>query len=168
MLATRHRSDARNPPTGGPIPGATVNVSDDQLRELVEEFFRAVSFDPGDRPSYPRIRELFVPYGRLTRNGPDGAQTHTVDEFIASRQAMVDSGRLTSFHEFEMAAVTESFGGVAHRLSTYGKRGITDGVPHEARGIISTQFLRTSAGWLMTSMAWEDERADLPLPDRYL
>lgn len=47
-------------------------------------------------------------------------------------------------------------------------RGVTDGVAHEARGIISTQFPHTPAGWLMTSMAWEDERADLPVPDRYL
>jgi hypothetical protein len=81
-----------------------------------------------------------------------------------------------SFHEFETAAVTESSGGVAHRLSTYGKRGLTDGAAHEACGdgaaheacgIISTQFPRTPAGWLMISMAWEEERADLPVPDRY-
>src|SRR5262249_39653288 len=121
------------------------------LKSLLDEFFRAVSFEPGDRPPYHRIHDLFVPGGRLMRHGPGGAEIWTVDEFIEPRQAMVDAGRLTSFLEYEIAAVTESFGGVAHRLSTYGKRGVTDGLPHEGRGVISTQFLRTAEGWRMTS-----------------
>ncbi len=140
---------------------------DAELKALVEEFFRAVSFEPGGAPCYRRIHDLFVPGGRLMRHQPEGAEIWTVAEFIEPRQAMVDAGRLTSFLEFEIAAVTEAFGGVAHRLSTYGKRGVTDGLPHEARGIISTQFLRTVDGWRITSMAWEDERTDLAIPARY-
>jgi hypothetical protein len=35
------------------------------------------------------------------------------------------------------------------------------------RGLISTQFIRTPRGWKMSSMAWDDERPGLAIPDRY-
>src|SRR6266404_4013075 len=39
------------------------------------------------------------------------------------------------------------------------------GVLFEARGMISTQFILTPAGWKMSSMAWDDERPGLSIPD---
>ncbi len=48
-----------------------------------------------------------------------------------------------SFLELETAAITEIFGNVAHRLSTYEKRGVTNGNAFEGKGVISTQFVRT-------------------------
>jgi hypothetical protein len=80
---------------------------------------------------------------------------------------MVDSGALTHFREVEIAAITEAFGNVAHRFSTYEKRGSMHGSEFAARGAISTQFVRTPSGWRISSMAWDDERPGLVLPDRY-
>jgi hypothetical protein len=37
----------------------------------------------------------------------------------------------------------------------------------QGSGVISTQFIRTPRGWKMTSMAWDDERPGLTIPDRY-
>jgi hypothetical protein len=34
--------------------------------------------------------------------------------------------------------------------------------------MISTQFLRTPASWKISSMAWDDERPGLVIPNRYL
>lgn len=138
-----------------------------ELASLVGEFFRAVSFQPGERPAYGRIRSLFIERGLLIRNAGDAPEISTVDEFIAPRLRLVESGRLTAFEERESADITEVFGNVAHRLSTYSKRGVTDGTTAEARGVISTQFVRTPDGWRMTSMAWDDERPGLTIPDRY-
>jgi hypothetical protein len=42
-----------------------------------------------------------------------------------------------------------------------------DGQAIEGAGLISTQFIRTPTGWMMTSMAWDDERPGLAIPDRY-
>jgi hypothetical protein len=69
--------------------------------------------------------------------------------------------------EVEFAATTEVFGNVAHRFSTYEKRGTMQGEAIEGRGVISTQFIRTPSGWKMSSMAWDDERPGLAIPDRY-
>jgi hypothetical protein len=138
-----------------------------ELKTLIDEFFRAVSFRMGERPAYERIRDLFIEGGKLIKNSAEAPEIATVDEFIAPRQSMVDSGALTSFEEVETAEITEVFGNVAHRFSTYEKRGVMDGAATEGRGLISTQFIRTPSGWRISSMAWDDERPGLAVPERY-
>jgi len=138
-----------------------------ELGRLLDGFFQAVSFRPGQRPRYDRIPALFVPDGWLIRGGAGAPEISTVPQFVASRQHLFDAGRLTAFEEVESAAVTEVFGAVAHRFSTYAKRGVRDGEPFAGDGVISTQFIRTPAGWRMTSMAWDDERPGLEIPARY-
>jgi hypothetical protein len=139
----------------------------DALEVLIGEFFAAVSFPEGGAPQYDRIRDLFVPEGLLIKNSGDVPEISGVEAFIAPRQDLVDAGRLTSFEEIEVAARTERFGNVAHRLSTYEKRGVQDGTAFAAVGIITTQFIATPAGWRMTAMAWDDERPGLVVPDDY-
>src|SRR5215207_7487379 len=129
-----------------------------ELKALIDEFFRAVSFASGHRPAYARIRDLFIDDGKLIRNSSELPEISSIDDFIASRQSMVASGALTSFEEVETAETTEVFGNIAHRFSTYEKRGTMHGKATEGRGVISTQFIRTPSGWKMSSMAWDDER----------
>jgi hypothetical protein len=137
------------------------------LKALTDEFFGAVSFALGQRPAYARIRDLFIDKGKLIRSSSEVPEVSSVDEFIASRQKLVDEGALTSFEEVETAETTDVFGNIAHRLSTYEKRGMMHGEATDGRGVISTQFVRTPGGWKMSSMAWDDERPGLAIPDRH-
>src|SRR5690242_19072326 len=132
---------------------------DEELSALMDRFFLAVSFGAGRTPEYERLHDLFTPAGRLVNAIGDALDDTTVAEFIEPRRALVDAGVLTSFEEVETGAVTESFGKVAHRFSTYEKRGVRDGTAFAARGRIATQFVRTPGGWRITSMAWDDEAA---------
>lgn len=136
-----------------------------QIASLTDAFFRAVSFPHGGRPDYGRIRGLFINAGLLIKNTADPPDVSTVEQFIAPRLALVEAGRLTSFEEAELDHRTEVFGRVAHRLSTYVKRAVTDGASTEVRGVISTQFVDTSDGWRISSMAWDDERPGLTVPE---
>jgi len=138
-----------------------------ELGRLMERFLRAVSFAEGERPAYGELRRLFAEGAHLTKTSDAVPESATVDAFIAPRQASVDAGTLTWFEELEVAEITEIFGNVAHRFSTYEKRGSLNGDAIDARGAISTQFIRTPDGWRMSSMAWDDERAGLELPARY-
>ncbi len=131
---------------------------ENELDRLMHAFLAAVSFDPGHTPDYDAIRTLFIVDGMLIRNSGDAPEVTNVDEFIAPRQALVDSGALTAFFEGELDAITEIFGTIAHRFSHYEKRGTQNGSSFEARGAISTQFVRTPNGWRMSSMVWDDER----------
>jgi hypothetical protein len=138
-----------------------------ELAALTHEFLAAVSFKQGERPRYDAIRDLFVGEGLLIKNSADAPEIASVDAFIQPRQQIVDSGALTHFREVEIADITEVFGNVAHRFSTYEKRGNMHGSDFAVRGAISTQFIRTPSGWRISSMAWDDERPGLVLPDRY-
>jgi hypothetical protein len=138
-----------------------------ELKRLIDEFFHAVSFKVGEKPSYSKLHELFIESGLLIKNSGAVPEISTLQQFIPPRQASVDAGELTRFHEAEIAETTEVFGNVAQRFSAYIKSGALNGVSFEARGMISTQFILTPDGWRMSSMAWDDERSGLRLPKHY-
>ncbi|SDO24512.1 hypothetical protein [Polaromonas sp. JS666] len=139
-----------------------------ELDSLSTRFFRAVSFEPGDKPAYKDIHGLFIATGLLIKNTASTPEISSVAEFIAPRQALVDSGALTRFKEWELSETTQIFGNIAHRYSAYGKAGTQGGKAFEARGVISTQFIKTPEGWKMSAMAWDDERPGLSLPAELL
>jgi len=138
-----------------------------ELDRLVAEFFRAVSFEPGEAPPYENIHALFVEPGLLIKNVTATPEISTVRQFLEPRRAMVATGELARFREWELSETTEIFGNVAHRFSAYAKSGTLNGMPFEARGMISTQFVLTPAGWRMSAMAWDDERPGLSISDRH-
>ena len=139
-----------------------------ELDSLSTRFFRAVSFEPGDKPAYDDIHSLFITAGLLIKNTASTPEISTIAGFIAPRQALVDSGALTRLKEWELSEITQVFGNIAHRYSAYGKAGTQDGKAFEARGVISTQFIKTPQGWKMSAMAWDDERPGLSLPAELL
>ena len=143
---------------------STVTV---EIDRLTAEFFRAVSFEAGGTPPYENISTLFIESGLLIKNTAATPEISTVQQFIEPREAMVRSGVLTRFREVELSQTTEIFGNVAHRFSAYAKSGSMNGTAFEARGMISTQFINTPAGWKMSAMAWDDERAGLTIPLHY-
>jgi hypothetical protein len=138
-----------------------------ELGRLTSEFFRAVSFEAGETPPYENINALFIESGLLVRNTTSTPEISTLREFITPRQAMVSSGELTCFRESELFETTEIFGNVAHRFSAYAKSGTMNGASFEARGMISTQFILTPAGWKISAMAWDDERPGLSIPQHH-
>lgn len=143
-------------------------MADDQaeLDALMGRFLACVSFAEGERPAYDRLAGLFTAGARVIRTGPEPSESSTLHEFVEVRARRVEAGELTSFEETEVAETTELFGNVAHRFSIYEKHGTTPQAPIGGRGAISTQFVRTPDGWRISSMAWDDERPGLELPER--
>ena len=132
-----------------------------ELDRLSAEFFRAVSFEAGEAPHYRNIHSLFIDAGLLIKNSGPAPEVSSISQFIESRQAQVDAGELTRFHEAELSETTGIFGNVAQRFSVYEKSGTLKGASFETRGMIATQFILTPAGWRMSAMAWDDERPGL-------
>jgi hypothetical protein len=142
--------------------------SKQEIDALTAAFFRAVSFVEGETPAYADLPQLFLPSACLIRNSGATPEVSTVPQFVEARQRKVAAGELTRFREAETGEITEIFGQVAHRFSTYEKEGLDLGKPLAGRGIISTQFVMTPAGWRISSMVWDDERPGLTIPPRYL
>jgi len=138
-----------------------------EIDRLTTEFFRAVSFEEGETPPFENIHDLFIESGLLIKNVSSTPEISTVSQFIEPRLASVRAGELTRFNEAELSETTEIFGNVAHRFNSYVKSGTLKGVPFSARGMISTQFIRTRAGWKISAMAWDDERPGLSILAKY-
>jgi hypothetical protein len=139
-------------------------MTDDQMAAILWRFFQAVSFEEGGRPSYATLHDLFIDGGKLITTSGPAPEVAGVDEFTTPRQRAVDRGELAWFKETEIDGVTAAFGNVAHRFSRYRKEGRRDGADFTGRGMISTQYVRTPAGWRISVMAWDDERPGLVLP----
>ncbi|MFF3958931.1 GNAT family N-acetyltransferase [Streptomyces sp. NPDC001890] len=133
-----------------------------ELDRLMHALLGAFTNTGGSRPNLDAVREVFIPQATIIANtggtADGGAEpvVHDLDSFIAPREKMLTDGTLTEFSEWEVAERTEVFGSIAHRFSEYRKSGIRDGERFEGAGRKTVQFVRTPAGWRMSSMAWED------------
>lgn len=129
-----------------------------EIDRLTESFFGLFSNRDGARVDLSRIFDLFVPRGLITNCAGPSPVVSTLEEFIEPRQKILTDGSLVDFHEAELSECTTIFGNAAQRISTYRKSGIRDGIAFSSRGVKTFQFIRTSTGWWILSMAWDDER----------
>jgi hypothetical protein len=125
------------------------------IAELVEEFFAA--FRSG--MDAETLRELFLPQAVIVRTGGEVPVVHGVDSFVRPRAELLASGRLTDFREWEESGRLDVYGDIAQHFCGYAKSGVLDGKPFTGRGMKSLQFVRTAAGWRISALAWDDERA---------
>lgn len=56
------------------------------LKGLMNEFFRAVSFAVGEKPAYLRLHDLFIESGLLIKNSGPSPEIATLAGFIGPRQ----------------------------------------------------------------------------------
>ncbi|GAA0317087.1 hypothetical protein GCM10010302_65180 [Streptomyces polychromogenes] len=127
-----------------------------ELDELMRVFLGAFTNTAGAAPDVDAVRRVFIPEGMIIKNVGGEPVVHDLDAFIAPRRTILTDGTLTEFSEWEVSERTEIFGSIAHRFSEYRKSGRLEGRWFEGGGHKTTQFVRTPAGWRMSSMAWDD------------
>jgi hypothetical protein len=133
---------------------------------LMDAFFQAFGNLGGVRPPLDRLRELCLPGAVIVKQGGAEPEVFGLEAFIAPRERLLTDGTLVDFQEEEVEAQTTVWGGIAQRLSLYRKSGVLAGRPFQARGMKTTQLVRTSGGWRISALAWDDERDGLQLPER--
>ncbi len=138
------------------------------IDELVSTFFGLFSVKEGCRADLSIINQLFIPEGLIIKNVSSTPEIYNLQQFIEPREKMLNEGVLLDFREEELSEKTEIFGNIAHRFSLYRKSGVMSGVAFEARGMKTIQFVKTPDGWKMSSLAWDDEREGLSIPDEYI
>ncbi len=133
------------------------------IAEIVRVFFSAFTSGEDCIAGLAALRAVFLPEAVIVRTCGQSPVVYDVESFIEPRQALLTSGTLVDFREWELSGRTEVFGDIAQRFSTYAKAGVQDGVPFTGRGAKTLQFVRTSSGWRISSAAWDDEREGLAL-----
>jgi hypothetical protein len=128
------------------------------ISAIVRTFFAAFTSGADCAVRLDALRDVFLPAAVIVKTCGGEPVVYGVDSFIAPRQALLTGGTLVGFAERELSGHTEVFGDIAQHFCSYAKAGMQDGTPFTARGMKTLQFVRTSAGWRISAVAWDDER----------
>ncbi|MFI6445624.1 GNAT family N-acetyltransferase [Kitasatospora sp. NPDC050543] len=139
-----------------PVGGVAASDVKAELDQLMRTFLGAFTNTGGSEPNVDAVREVFIPQGMIISHVGAEPVVYDLDAFVEPRLRILTDGTLTEFSEWEVAERTEIFESIAHRFSEYRKSGFLNGEWFEGSGRKTTQFIRTPAGWRMSSMAWED------------
>jgi hypothetical protein len=143
--------------TSGPMIGGLARADVEEVERVVAAFLAAfVSFPVDARMD--ALRSLFLPGAVVVKTCGGAPVLDDVDGFIAPRAELLSSGELTDFREWPVSGTVEGFGDVAHWFGRYAKSGVQADVPFAGQGMKSVQLVRTSRGWRITAVAWDDER----------
>ncbi len=135
------------------------------IDELTSTFFGLFSNKDRNKVDLSAIYQLFIPEGLIIKNVSSEPEIYNLHQFIEPREKMLNEGLLVDFKEEELSERTEIFGNIAHRFCLYFKSGVMSGEAFETRGMKTIQFVKTPNGWKMSSVAWDDEREGLVIPD---
>ena len=136
-----------------------------ELESIASAFFSAFSSSDLKPVDLADLRELFLPGATIVAVAADGVPNrYDVESFIEPREALLNSGRLLGFSEREVTAEMRIFGDIAQRWSLYSKSGTLDGRSADGWGRKAAHFVRTSAGWRISAIVWQDgaDGAEIP------
>jgi hypothetical protein len=135
-----------------------------EIDRLVEAFFRVFRNQGGAVPGLESLHGMFIKAGLIIKTCGPVPEISNVQQFIEPRKAILNDGTLREFIEEEVLERTAICGNIAQRISFYRKSGILSGQPFQGRGVKTFQLIRTTAGWKLSSVAWDDEREGFALP----
>ncbi len=159
---------APQPPAPAPAAMPEARPQDvDTIDHIVAALYDVISGPAGAPRDWNRFRSLFLPEARLIPNGVrEGVAFHrvlSVDDYV---QRAAQNTAQNGFFESETARRQQRFGAIAHVFSTYESRRERTAAPF-ARGINSIQLLYDGKRWYLTTIVWDSERPDNPIPAEY-
>ncbi len=129
----------------------------DAIDKLVKAFFNSFTNKGGAKPDLEGIYRLFIPEGIIIKNSGAEPEVYNLNSFIEPREKLLNDGQLVDFSEEELTERTDIFGAIAQRFCLYRKSGTLNGEKFETRGMKSIQLIKTTNGWKISAVAWDDE-----------
>lgn len=169
---------ARKGPARTPTPPAwkepkPLEVEPDgaSVDTIVTGLYACVSHGPEYEPNWKRMRALFLAKAIVVppkRPDAEALAVLDVDAFEARIRAYIAGRRQRreplGFTEREIARLENCFGRVCQVFSTYETvRSPRDKEPF-ARGVHTIQVVSDGNRWWIAALAWDNERADNPIP----
>lgn len=127
------------------------------IDEVICAFFAAFDNRDGRVPTIDVFDSLFARTSVVASHGASALSIGTVKEFVQPRVALLSSGRLVSFFEWETDAQTTVLGSLAVRRSRYSKSGQLDGLPYAGVGTKFFQLALVEGEWRIVALSWADD-----------
>jgi hypothetical protein len=132
-------------------------VENPEIQAVVDTFFGAFRSGEGLDARMDALRAVLAPEAVITKMDGHAREAMDVEAFVEPRRALLGSGRLEDFREWELDGRTEVFRGIAQHWCLYAKSWTEAGVAHHGRGAKSIQLAHEAGGWLITSVNWADD-----------
>jgi len=129
-----------------------------QLTLLTNLFFSIFTNSKGKQPDWELIHRICLPETHIIKKAGTLHEVYTLSSFITPRKKILSDGSLTDFEEKEIGEETKIIGSIAQRYSRYQKSGTLNGNAFLEYGHKLFQFVKTSEGWKITSLIWEDDK----------
>jgi hypothetical protein len=128
-----------------------------EINNLTKKFFDL--FDNTDHkiPDWTIAPNICIPEIIIIKKTGLTELVYNLTNFIEPRKTILCDGTLTNFREWELHEATEIIGHIAHRRSMYQKSGNLSGKSFIETGTKLFQFIKTSNGWRINSLVWEDD-----------
>ncbi len=137
------------------------------IDNLTAELYKSICFEVDNHPPVEKLKDLYIPTANMIRNDEASPEIMTVDDFIKSYTDRISDGTIKSFFEDELNHITEIFGTIAHRFSTYEtKFDLTNPKPFSL-GINSIQYIKIGNNWKISSIVWNNQNDTNKIPDKY-
>jgi hypothetical protein len=140
------------------------------LDNIIAALYDVISGPAGQKRDWDRFNSLFITGARLIPTGKaqDGTVRHRVQTPAEYQATSGPALEQNGFFEKEIHRVAETYGNITHLFSTYESRRTAADPQPFARGINSIQALYDGKRWWVVSIFWDSERADNPIPSKYL
>lgn len=134
------------------------SASTDKLRinRLVQHFF-SIFNNKGQQPQWNLLTTTCLPETLIIKKTNGSELIYNLNSFMEPRKKLLSDGSLKEFEENEISEETVISGHIAQRSSRYQKSGQLNGKHFHEYGHKFFQFVKTQAGWKISSVIWEDE-----------
>lgn len=130
------------------------------INEISQKFFGLFTNTNGKKPDLDLLYNLCIPETTIIKKEKEIQEVFTLDSFIAPRKKILTDGTLKDFQEKEIKSETRISGNIGQRYCEYVKSGIKEGKSFQQKGHKMIHFLKTSEGWKISSVLWEDDKID--------
>lgn len=128
---------------------------------LMDAYYESVSGPPGQRDG-ERMLSLFIEGGKISIGLEGDAPTHQLaEDYLRSERFLTIS---EDFYEQEIGRVTQSFGNMAHVMSSYGISDAWSNTDFRARGVTFFQLVQHNDRWWILGTLWQRASDENPLP----
>lgn len=152
------------------------NVDDKYLEKvqtidgIIETLYDVISGEIGEGRDWQLFEFLFHPEGKLIRYAPNKNGQYEL-KYMTPQEYINGSGEYlqkVGFYEKEIYHKIDTFGNIAHVLSTYESYHSKHDKKPFMRGINSFQLLNDKGRWWIINNYWTRETQQNPIPAKYL
>lgn len=126
---------------------------------IIRSFYSIFTNINTQQPHWDQLFTLCLPETIIIKKEGTKEEICNLQTFIEPRKELLSNGTLREFQEYETTQETKITGNIAQRFSKYKKSGSLNGQPFKGSGSKMFQLVKTTGGWKINAVIWEDDQS---------